>query len=65
VSIRMTIASIIVLNSVDIKLNIFFSQSWILQSLPDCWPAVACLCLSSTIYLCMNQELLSVSIVSK
>lgn len=41
VSNRMTVASVIVLNSVDIKLNIFLLPSWILQSLPDCWPELA------------------------
>jgi hypothetical protein len=41
VSNRMTVALVIVLNIVDIKLNIFLSPSWILQSLPDCWPALA------------------------
>lgn len=38
---KMIIDSVIVLNSVDIKLNIFLLPSWILQSLPDCWPALA------------------------
>jgi len=41
VSNRMTVASVIVLNSVDIKLNIFLLPSWMLQSRPDCWPTLA------------------------
>ena len=41
VSNRMTVASVIVLNSVDIKLNIFLLPSWIMQSFPDCRPALA------------------------
>ena len=40
VSNRMPVASVIVLNSVDVKLNIFLLPSWILQSRPDCWPAL-------------------------
>jgi hypothetical protein len=43
VSNRMAIGSIIVLSSIDIKVNIFISQSRMPQSLPDCRPAVACL----------------------